>query len=131
MRLTRIYTFSAGHSLPSLPEGHKCRRPHGHNYRVEVTVQGEVGADGLLLEAGAMDVIVAPVLKRLDHYTLNDLGATLTTEPGQRLVASPTCENLAAYLYDALQLLAYACPPRTLTHSIRVWETDRLFAEAP
>jgi 6-pyruvoyltetrahydropterin/6-carboxytetrahydropterin synthase len=131
VRLTRIYTFSAGHSLPSLPEGHKCRRPHGHNYRLEITVQGEVGADGLLLEAGAMDVIVAPVLKRLDHYTINDLGETLTTAAGHAVIANPTCERIAEYFYEALAVLKYACPPRLLTHSVRVWENERLACEVP
>ena len=44
VRLTKTFTFEAAHFLPSFPEGHKCRRMHGHSFRVDVIVAGEVPA---------------------------------------------------------------------------------------
>lgn len=125
--VTRIYDIACAHRLPSLPEAHKCHRLHGHNYRIELTITGKVDASGMLLEAAALDTIVRPVLARLDHQTLNEL--PLSTPAGQALVANPTVEQLALYLFDALRLLAYSCPPRTLTHRVRCWENERLCAE--
>jgi 6-pyruvoyltetrahydropterin/6-carboxytetrahydropterin synthase len=33
-RLTKDFRFEAAHTLPSLPEDHKCRRMHGHSFKV-------------------------------------------------------------------------------------------------
>ena len=42
VELSRKYDFSAAHYLPRAPEGHKCRRLHGHSYEIEVAVRGDV-----------------------------------------------------------------------------------------
>src|SRR5580700_2679543 len=41
-RLTKDFTFEAAQTLPSAPEGHKCRKMHGHSFKIEVSVEGEV-----------------------------------------------------------------------------------------
>src|SRR5881409_3855770 len=41
-RLTKDFTFEAAQTLPKAPEGHKCRRVHGHSFKVEVSVEGNV-----------------------------------------------------------------------------------------
>lgn len=125
--LTRVYEVACGHHLPELPEGHKCRRPHGHNYQIHVTVSGEVGSEGMLVEAGALDAMVQPVLLKIDHYTLNDI--ELSTRAGKALTGNPTVEHLALWLYEALGFLWSATQPEKLTYRVRVWETRRLFAE--
>ena len=38
MRICKTFTFDAAHQLHLLPEGHKCRRMHGHTYRVDTYV---------------------------------------------------------------------------------------------
>ena len=42
VELCRKYNFSAAHYLPNAPEGHRCRRLHGHSYEIEVALRGEV-----------------------------------------------------------------------------------------
>ena len=41
-RLTKDFTFEAAQTLPNVPEGHKCRRIHGHSFKIEVSIEGEV-----------------------------------------------------------------------------------------
>lgn len=51
----RTYEMEAAHRLTAgVPEGHQCRRPHGHRYRLTVSVSGEVGDDGMVIEYGAL-----------------------------------------------------------------------------
>ena len=94
VRLTRDFTFEAAHLLPKAPEGHKCRRLHGHSFRVEVVVQGEVDpATGWLLDYGDIKDVVEPVRQELDHYYLNEI-------PG---LENPTSENLSAWIWKRLK----------------------------
>ena len=45
------FSFEAGHHLGGLPDGHKCARPHGHSYTVEVIVTaGELTGPGFVTD---------------------------------------------------------------------------------
>ena len=84
-------TFSSGHYLRNYKG--KCENPHGHNYRVRVTLQGaELDHAGLLLDFKELKLVMKPVVDYLDHAMLNDI------EPFT--VLNPTAENLAKYFYD-------------------------------
>jgi 6-pyruvoyl tetrahydropterin synthase/QueD family protein len=41
MELRKSFQFEAAHLLPELPRKHKCRRLHGHSFKVEIVVTGE------------------------------------------------------------------------------------------
>lgn len=74
IELSRKYRFAAAHRLPKAPEGHKCRRLHGHSYEVEIAVRGSVNLEeGWLMDYGDIDREVRPVISELDHRTLNDI----------------------------------------------------------
>jgi 6-pyruvoyltetrahydropterin/6-carboxytetrahydropterin synthase len=93
MDLFREFTFEAAHRLPQVPAGHKCARLHGHSYRVEVQVSGEVGADtGWVLDFADLSEAFRPVREQLDHYYLNDIDG----------LANPTSEVLARWIWDRL-----------------------------
>jgi len=94
VELTKTYRFEAAHRLPMVPPDHKCARMHGHSFRVDVTVAGEVDAKmGWLVDFADITAIVEPLLKReLDHRTLNDV-------PG---LENPTSEMLCAWLWERL-----------------------------
>src|SRR5262249_47231022 len=91
VELVRDFTFEAAHRLPLVPPEHKCHRMHGHSYRIEVVVAGEVDPTlGWLVDFGEIAARVEPVLKQeLDHRVLNDV-------PG---LDNPTSEILAAWLW--------------------------------
>lgn len=92
--LTKTFDFEAAHWLPTFPQGHKCRRLHGHSFHVDVIVEGEVDeAKGYLIDFGQIKDAIDPVRTQLDHYCLNDIEG----------LANPTAEMLAKWVYDRLK----------------------------
>lgn len=83
--------FSSGHYLRNYRG--KCENPHGHNYKVRVTLRGqELDAAGLLLDFKQLKQVMKPVIEYLDHQMINDLAPF--TE------INPSAENLARYFFD-------------------------------
>ena len=95
VELTREYSFEAAHRLPMVPATHKCARMHGHSFRVEVVIAGEIDSTmGWLVDFAAITAVVEPLLKdQLDHRTLNDI-------PG---LENPTSEILSVWLWQRLR----------------------------
>ena len=94
MDIYKEFTFEAAHLLPHVPEGHKCRRLHGHSYRVEIHVGGEPAADtGWICDFGDLRTAFAPLHALLDHHYLNEV-------PG---LENPTSEVLAQWIWHRLQ----------------------------
>jgi 6-pyruvoyltetrahydropterin/6-carboxytetrahydropterin synthase len=88
------FDFEAAHWLPRVPEGHKCRRMHGHSWRVIVRVFGEVNPEtGWVMDFGEIAAAVRPLRDELDHRCLNDI-------PG---LENPTSENLARWMWERLR----------------------------
>jgi len=112
-RITKAFTFDAAHWLPGVPEGHKCRRLHGHTYQVIVALEGELHPTlGWVVDYGEVSRVVDPVVRELDHYCLNEI-------PG---LENPTAEILAAWLYRRL------LPHLPLLADVTVSETPRTSA---
>ena len=66
VRLSKSFGFEAAHDLPTFPDGHKCRRLHGHSFRFDVFVEGEVAAEkGYLIDYGDIKRVVDPIVRRL------------------------------------------------------------------
>ena len=94
MEIFREFSFEAAHRLPNVPAGHKCARLHGHSFRVEVRVRGEVRSEpGWVMDFAEIKAIFAPIYAQLDHNYLNDV-------PG---LDNPTSERLAIWIWDALK----------------------------
>jgi 6-pyruvoyltetrahydropterin/6-carboxytetrahydropterin synthase len=94
MEIFKAFTFEAAHRLPFTPEGHKCRRLHGHSYSVEVHIRGEVGPQtGWIRDFADLKAAFQPLLEVLDHHFLNEV-------PG---LENPTSENLARWIWQRLK----------------------------
>src|SRR5436190_3696953 len=94
IELRKTFQFEAAHLLPHLPKTHKCRRLHGHSFKVEVVVAGECDARlGWLMDYADISAAFRPLWRKLDHYYLNDI-------PG---LENPTSEILAAWIWKRLQ----------------------------
>lgn len=83
------FRFEAAHSLPHLPEGHKCRNVHGHSYRFRIEIDGPIDERGFVIDYSEISAAIKPVVERLDHQNLNDLFPFHTT-----------AENIAEWLFD-------------------------------
>lgn len=94
--LSHEWEFQAAHRLVHLPPEHKCHRLHGHGYRVEVCVSGEVQTDGhwrgMVLDTDDIRRACVVLHTELDHRYLNDV-------PG---LENPTFEVLAVWIWRRL-----------------------------
>ena len=112
--LTKTLDFEAAHWLPKFPEGHKCRRLHGHSYKVDIIVSGECDPEiGYLVDFGDIKRVTAPLVEQLDHFCLNDIEG----------LENPTAEVLAKWIYDKLIIEI------PLLSCVRVFETSTSSAE--
>jgi 6-pyruvoyltetrahydropterin/6-carboxytetrahydropterin synthase len=112
-RITKSFTFDAAHWLPRVADDHKCRRLHGHTYRIEVALEGELDPElGWVVDYGEVSRVVDPIVRELDHRCLNDL-------PG---LENPTAEILAAWLFERL------CTALPQLVEVMVCETPRTAA---
>lgn len=109
-------SFAAGHYLRGYRG--KCEKPHGHNYKVKVTLQGrDLDPAGLLLDFKDLKEVVRTVIERLDHQMINEL------EPFNTL--NPSAENLARYFYQqAGTRLGMLTDGRVRVKDVTVWETE-------
>jgi len=93
IELVKEFRFEAAHWLPNVPAGHKCRRMHGHSFRGEVAVRGEVDpVTGWVIDFADLKRAVDPIVKRLDHYLLNEIEG----------LENPTSEILAIWFWKRL-----------------------------
>ena len=119
--LTVEDTFAAGHYLRNYKG--KCENPHGHNYKLRVTLAGkELDRAGLLLDFKDLRGVMRHVIERLDHQMINDI------EPFT--VLNPSAENLAKYFFDETSVqLRQATGGRVNVKDVMVFETDTTTAK--
>ena len=102
------FGFESAHWLPTFPEDHKCRRLHGHSFRVDVVVEGEVPEEaGYLVDFGVIKAAIKPIEETLDHRCLNDIEG----------LENPTSEMLAKWIWDRL------APALPMLSEVHVHET--------
>lgn len=130
VRVTRRVHFSAAHRLhnPSLSEQENrelfglCNSPnwHGHNYELDVTVEGEVDpTTGYVIDLKQLrDVVEEVVLQDLDHRNLN-----LDVPWLQEVL--PSTENLVVAIWRRLEPHV----PHGRLSRLVLWETPRNFVE--
>ena len=107
-------TFAAGHALRNYKG--KCENVHGHNFKVQVVIEGEkLDETGLLVDFLDVKAAMQKIIDRLDHVFLNDVAPID--------VKNPSAENIAEYFYTEMtRSLKSAVEIRV--RDVTVWETD-------
>ena len=107
-------SFAAGHALRNYRG--KCENVHGHNFKVQVVIEGEtLDHAGLLVDFLDVKSAMREIIERLDHVFLNDI------EPFT--VKNPSAENIAEYFFAEMRrLLKTSVPVRV--REVKIWETD-------
>lgn len=129
-RVARRESFNAGHRLfsPELSDEEnyrifgKCSNPsgHGHNYTIEVTLEGEMDPmTGYVFDLKELSMVIGKrILQDVDHRNLNVDVEWLAGE-------IPTAEVLANVFFERLE----SDLPAGMLESVRVTETDKNWSE--
>lgn len=128
LTITKEFVFHAAHRLylPSLSEEEnlslygKCSKLHGHTYRLQVSVSGELNEYGMIIDFHDLKKIVTEtIIDRYEHSFLNDL------EEYQDRV--PTVENMVGYIFavleDRLQKMQLTLAAVTVYETPTSWAT--------
>jgi 6-pyruvoyltetrahydropterin/6-carboxytetrahydropterin synthase len=108
-------TFAAGHALRNYKG--KCENVHGHNFRVQVTIQGDRLDDtGMLVDFIDVKTLMRSVIERLDHQFLNEVA------PFDE--KNPSAENIAEYFHERMSVGLKDTPVPVRITEVKVWETD-------
>jgi 6-pyruvoyltetrahydropterin/6-carboxytetrahydropterin synthase len=107
--------FAAGHALRDYKG--KCENIHGHNWRVQVVIEGQqLDGTGLLVDFIDVKELMGSVIARLDHQFLNEVA------PFD--VKNPSAENIAEYFYEQMSAGLAKTPVPVRIREVKIWETD-------
>ena len=113
MLVTKEFTFDAAHFLPRYHG--QCEDLHGHTYRLQITVEGPVGNEGMVMDFAILKQLVSKkVLERLDHKLINDV------------IEVASAENMAVWIWQQLSASS-AFPTGVNLQEVKLWETPRSF----
>lgn len=102
--VTKEFEFSAAHHLTKYHG--TCEQPHGHNYKLQVTVCDKLNEDDLVMDFSELKHLVKTyVLEKLDHTDLNDQ------------FPNPSCEIIAQWIFNTLK-------PHLKIQEVKLWETS-------
>jgi len=116
-QIAKEFHFSASHIIEGLPDGHKCGRLHGHNYKVVLYLASEkLNEIGFVIDFGDLKPFKDFINEEFDHKHLND-HPYFDNHP-------TTAEAIAYALYEiATDLFG------SIVAKVRVWETDKAWGE--
>lgn len=94
MDIFKVFTIEAAHRLPNVSQGHKCARLHGHSFRIEVHIAGDLDEHtGWVMDFADVKTAFRPIFDQLDHRYLNEIEG----------LENPTSERLAIWIWNRLK----------------------------
>lgn len=143
MEITKEFTFDMGHRVPNHKS--KCRNPHGHTYRIQITLKGDVveekgiSDEGMVMDfSDIKDIAKGFIDVYLDHGFMYYRGDDVMLEFFQRhdnfkhleVDFIPTAENIAKWIFEALSpLFEDKYGTGLILSKIKLWETPTSFVE--
>jgi len=134
--ITKVITMDCGHRLSDY--NGKCRRIHGHTYKLEVTIRGKLNEQGMVVDFNQLkEILVQKVENKFDHKLILKIDDTLNQTISKVIPQdedwicwvdyNPTAENMAA---DVFEILKAELKRRNLKlEKVVIWETPSSFAE--
>ena len=134
--ITKIITMDCGHRLSDYVG--KCRRIHGHTYRLEVTVGGKVNEQGMIVDFSQLkEILVQKVENKFDHKLILKIDDILNQAISKAIPKdedwicwvdyNPTAENM---VFDIFEVLKTELKGKNLgLKKVVIWETPSSFAE--
>lgn len=128
VKIRRIETFSAAHRLhnyelsdeENLKVFGKCNTLHGHNYKVEVEIKGEIDVKtGMVINISDLKRLIADVLNELDHQNLNEIDHFKSKN------MPTTAENIVCFIFDEMNQKLKQFNQNVKLNSIVLHETDK------
>ena len=145
MIITKYVEFDMGHRVPYHKS--KCRNPHGHRYKVEVGLSGNIiDLEGISENGMIMDfkdvkkILMVEVHDKLDHgfmYWEKDNEMTTFFKLNRnfhniKVLFTPTAENIAGWLYKILkEKYKHKYDNNLELKYVKLWETPTSVAIAP
>lgn len=94
MEIYKEFRIEAAHRLMNTPEGHKCRRLHGHSFVVRLYLDGPVQEpEGWVTDFAHIREAFQPYYEQLDHHYLNEVEG----------LENPTSEKLAIWIWNRVK----------------------------
>ena len=111
-RITVNDYFSSAHMLRGYKG--KCEKLHGHNWKVEIEIEGEELDDiGLLIDFKDIKKILADSIEFLDHKLINDI------EPFDKI--NPSSEQISKFLHERIGNML---PEKINIVKTSIWESE-------
>ena len=143
MKITKEITFDSAHMLSNY-DG-KCNNLHGHTYKLQVTLEGQVNNEsGMLLDFNKVkEVLNTAIIQHFDHALIfSEAGLQEEAERALLVWASQykkkfielpagksTCENMAPIIKDYILIYLKNMNINNMQVSVKLWETPTSFAE--
>lgn len=111
MKVTRVFSFSAAHHLTDY--NGECERPHGHTYRLAVTVEGPIQKNDLIIDFVQLkEIVERKVLAKLDHQDLNDF------------FKNPSAERISMWIWKQLKNIGKDTGTKVKLVAVQLWEGE-------
>ncbi|KPU28371.1 6-pyruvoyl tetrahydropterin synthase [Caloranaerobacter sp. TR13] len=114
MEITKIFTFDSAHKLEDY-DG-ECKYLHGHTYKLEITIRGEIDNRGIVIDFNDLkDIVKERVINVLDHKYLNEV-----------FDFNPTCENILLWIFNEIDNAIKN--DKCCLKKVVLWETPTSYA---